>query len=864
MRPRVVAASAATLIAAASLTPITAEAAGLNTLFVNSASSACTDSGTGTAAAPYCTLQTAADAANPGDVLNVAAGTTYAPTTFTRSGSATAPITITGNGAWDPLTATGQQSLGAAAPLTISGASYVNVENFDISNGSAADAVVDGGSDITFDHDDFASSTTGLPAAHVTDSSSAVTVQDSFLASGLIVDGGSTGTVVTTDRFGSYDMGPISVADAANTAITSNTIYGCGTEVSVTGSATGTSIENNVVESPRTPAATTSCPASVPDYDILVDSGSAPGTTADYNDVYNDDGTGAADYDWADTPYTSGAALYTAAGQAQHDDNSVLGVEQVEHSPLINSANSAAVGEQSTDIIGRPRILDPLVTPTGAGPENDYDRGAYQFQDPLSFSANTLTASASQAPTGGTITLHASDIDTWSDTLDYQFKLDNGTTVDAGTSGTANVSFSSPGSYRIEVVLIPTNGAPALFAPDSLVITVVPPAPLLPQLSVGPDGLYGVGVGDIGTTDAWNIARVTYDFGDGSPTETESAANDAYATHTYAKAGTYTITETVTDADGNTATTSTKFTTAGLAPGTLVNVVDALTETPVATPAGSTGLIQSAVTSMPNDSSQLVAATTGGRVEFTTSTNDGSAWKSWQTLSLPTGVTAKWVGIAGMPNGSSQLIAISSTGQMWHTVRNANGTWQNGWGTPAGSTGFVRASITAMPNGSTQFVTVTTTGVAMHDIRNANGSWQGWNPLTQPGVKVVDASIAGMPDGSSQFLEVTSAGVMKHNIRYANGSWQPQGWGIPGGFGSVKQVSISSTAAFSTAESAGTTVMSVVNSAGAIVYANRNPDGSWDLWYGGEPIVESWGHVANNSTTTQPDGNTVTTAVVGD
>jgi hypothetical protein len=151
----------------------------------------------------------------------------------------------------------------------------------------------------------------------------------------------------------------------------------------------------------------------------------------------------------------------------------------------------------------------------------------------------------------------------------------------------------------------------------------------------------------------------------------------------------------------------------------------------------------------------------------------------------------------------------------------------------------------------------------MHNIRDADGSWQGWRALSQPGVKIVDASIAGMPDGSSQILEVTSGGVVKHDIRGANGSWQKQGWGIPAGFGSVKQVSISSAYPFSSEPDPGTTFMSVVNNAGAVVYAYRNPDGSWNLVYGGTPVVESWGDVANGSTTVQSDGNSVTTAVVG-
>src|SRR5262249_41088212 len=152
------------------------------------------------------------------------------------------------------------------------------------------------GSDIMFGSDNFnpvSGSAAAVPALHVTDASSAVTVQDSILSSRIVVDGGSTGTVVTTDR-----IPAVSVAGAANTAITSNTISGCGPSISITGSATGTSVENNVVS--VQPA--TNCPASSQAYGILVDSASASTTTADYNDVYAT-GTGAAPYSWSGTAY---------------------------------------------------------------------------------------------------------------------------------------------------------------------------------------------------------------------------------------------------------------------------------------------------------------------------------------------------------------------------------------------------------------------------------------------------------------------------------------------------------------------------------------------------------------------------------
>ncbi|MBR7824721.1 right-handed parallel beta-helix repeat-containing protein [Actinospica sp. MGRD01-02] len=858
MRPRVVATSTATLIAAASLSPMAAQAAGQNTIFVNSSSSACTDSGTGTVAAPYCTLQAAADAANPGDVVNVAQGT-YAPATITRSGTASAPITFTGNGVRNAI---GRLAYAATISVDVSGASYLKFQNFDIMPGSsAAAAVVDGGSDITFSTDWFQAATPAEPSLHVTDGASAVTVQDSIFYEQILVDGGSSGTILTTNRFSDLASNPISVVGAANTAITSNTVYGCGPAVSVTGSATGTSIENNVIGNPAT-SSTTTCPAPAQAEDgILVDASSASGTTSDYNDVY---ATGSA-YDWAGTTYASAAALYAAAGQAQHDDNSLLGTETTEHSPLINSANSAAIGEQPLDLNGNPRVIDPLVTPTGAGPYNYYDRGAIQFQDPVTLTSRSITASATQAPVGGVVTLHASATDTWSSKFDYQFRINgsNGTLIDGGTSGTATASFSTPGDYAAYLYLAPTNGSPTPVTPAAYVqLVVVPAAPLAPQISAtaGP-GPYDVIVADSGTTDAWNITGVTYDFGDGTPTQT--VATGASSTHTYAKAGTYTITETVTDADGNKATTSTRFSTSALTAGTLINLGSAQTTD---VPANSTGIVQAAVGSLPNGTSDLVAATTAGTVEFATGNKNGTTWQSWQQLSQP-GVTARWVGIAGMPNGSSQLIEVTSTGSLRHIVRNANGTWQSsGWGTPAGSTGFAHASITAMPDGSTQLLAVTTSGVLMHNIRFANGSWQGWRALSQPGVTIVDAGIAGMPDGSSQIVEVTSTQVMKHDIRYANGRWQPQGWAVPAGGTGIAGVSIAAQPAFSSTSTSLGAVISAVTTQGGVLIGMREANGSWSGWQnwsGTATGLGNFGTAANVTDATQHDTTFLNFAVAG-
>jgi hypothetical protein len=823
MRPRSIAASAATIIATVSMSPLVAQAAGQITVYVDGASSACTDSGSGTQAAPFCTIQAAADVAEPGDVVSVAAGS-YAAFTVSRSGTASAPIVFTGNGV---RTALGLSSSAIAGGVTLNAVDYVEVEAFRILPATGNAATVNGGSNLTFANDLFGpqdAASKAETAVHVTGGASAVTVRDSNVDAGLTVDGGSTGTILTTNRFSSDLASAVLLSGAVNTAVTSNTIDGCGSIVSATGSSTGTSIENNVIQGDETLSTTdANCAPTAQSYGISVDTSSAGSTTADYNDVYVA-GTGSAAYAWNSATYTTGSGLSAVTGQGGHDYNSAAGMVVAEKSPLINSANSAAIGEQSVDINGKPRTDDPLVTPTGAGPYNDYDRGAYQFQDPIAVVTRSFSP-PTQVPAGAAFPVSIAMTDTWSDKLEYQFMLAGSSTVLAtDNSGSITTSFPTDGTYDLEVEARPQGATtPYTRIVGQAFITVVAPAPLTPRFLVEPEGSTSVYVNASITTDAWNVTSVTYDFGDG--TSAVASSRTTSITHTYATPGNYTITATMTDAGGNTATTSNAFTTPLPPAGNIVN----LTQSPEspgisagfgADPAGA-NFAQAAVTTMPDQSNQYAAVTKTGQVQFTILAP--GTWQGWTTLSQP-GVTAESAGIAGMPNSSTQIIEVTSTGVLKHIVRNANGSWQSsGWGSPAGSTGIIRAAITAMPNGDSQLVAVTSKGTLEHNIRFANGSWQGWRTLNQPAVVVKDASLAGMPGGSTQIIEVTSAGVLKHNVRNANGSWQSSGWGSPAGSTGITRAAIA-------ALYGGPSEIVAVTTGGSLVYDVRNVDGSWTNW----------------------------------
>jgi hypothetical protein len=260
MRPRVVAASAATLIAAASLSPVVAQAAGQNTIYVNSGDSTCSDSGSGSIDAPFCSIQAAADAANPGDV-GITPGAYASGAVITRSGTASDPIVFTGG----PNSAEIGEGSIATSELTLSGASDVEVEDLDIYSGTSAAVTVSGGSDDTIANVDLENAlSTGSPSSViVTGGASATTVRDSYIEQGVVVEDGATGAVVTTNEVQGYGS-PVVVQGATGTAVTSNTVLNfsgadCDPGISVTGSSAGTSFENNVVNAEASWAHPTGC-----------------------------------------------------------------------------------------------------------------------------------------------------------------------------------------------------------------------------------------------------------------------------------------------------------------------------------------------------------------------------------------------------------------------------------------------------------------------------------------------------------------------------------------------------------------------------------------------------------------------------
>jgi hypothetical protein len=669
-----------------------AHAATPSILQVDDSSATCTDtgSGAGSPATPFCTIQAAVNATVAGGSVVIAPGAYVGAVDIKSSGTAAAPITIQISGVGPVRITDGAGQSGPA--LTFDGASYVNLYGdlplaspwrSSAPGLSVASVLVNGSSHVTLDGFDMTSAAADF-AVEMTGSSSDVSLLHSTLSGphgGVLVAAGDSGDVISTNQITSQASG-IEVAGAANTAITSNTLWGqsaAGHQIDVTTGATGTAIKDNLVAYPGTTAGTGAA--------ISVDPTSAASTTEDYNLVWPDQqGTSTIlepAYSWAGTSYSSQAAFSQATSQGKHDlvadPQLQAGSPFTDHAtaPEFNSADETATGWQTWDLYGHTCQGNPYVAITGNGPETDCERGAVQ----QAFEALAGQSTKAVGPLGVALTT------------------------------------SVTGETELE---------------DSWISVEPAPTPAVSYV---------------------------IDWGDGKTSAPipGSVNIDTTTTHTYAKPGTYPIKETFNYTDTNDVRSS-SFTTTALGAGILYQeerFADQHWSAPN-TVAGSSGILQAAITGMPDESSQYVAVTAAGTLEHGVSSATG-VWAGWGTLSQP-GVTVTNASIAGMPNGTSQVVEVTSGGVLKHTIRNANGSWQSGWATPTGSTSITQTAITAMPNGDSQLVAVTTTGTLEHNIRSANGTWQGWGTPGQTDLvaAVADTGIAGLPNGDSQIVELSA------------------------------------------------------------------------------------------------------------
>jgi len=422
-RRRVAAAVAALGLVA--VAPGVAAADPVDTLYVDAGyHSTCSDTGTGTQAMPFCTVQKAADIVNPGQTVMIAGGSS--PTVIRRSGTADAPIVFQGynpNGYPGGIWGIG----GGGTALTIADSHDIVVRGLTI----MGQTVVTGHS------------------SHVSVIRNELSIVNGNTGPHIEVDGGDGDNVIAGNVLhGSSDGTGIVLNQAPGVAATSNTVVGaCDHGVTVTGASPGVSIENNIVAYVHDNSSSSHCAAGETAA-VSVDATAGAGVTADYNLVYTDSKVQA--YSWAGTGYADAAALATATGQGRHDLNSdpLLRPQDYnpvlyEGSPAIDSANADAPGELQQDFYGYQRVDDPTVPNTG---NSIHDQGAFEFID--SWTANDLTVSATQAPVDGTVTVNGNLTSTWNlpFTCDIAFGDGQSTTV---SPCQASHAYAATGTYTI-------------------------------------------------------------------------------------------------------------------------------------------------------------------------------------------------------------------------------------------------------------------------------------------------------------------------------------------------------------------------------------------------------------------------------
>ncbi|MGW0422765.1 PKD domain-containing protein [Streptomyces sp. NPDC003015] len=538
----------------------TAHADTTTALYVDNVAANCSDTGPGSQAEPFCQIQPAAQAAAPGDTVHIASNNTgYAPVTIATTGTMDAPVTfIAAPGNGSAVKVLGPRT----TAITFSGAQYVDMAGIRASaSGATALALVDS-QHITYRSATVLDAAT-TPAISVDGSSSGITLTRDLVSTslglGFASTAGAQDITLADDHFDSGAPGGVSAVGTTGIHLAGDTVMTvCGSAVSLTGGTSG-SVENTVAM----PGGTTACSSTGTPAEFTLDAASAAQVTADYNAV-NPLSTGT-DYDWAGTTYATSQAFQAGTGQGAHDlDQTDLTIplegRLTEHSPLIDSGDANAPGELSTDYYGRPRVNDPLVADTGTG-GGSYDRGATEFQDPLTVSGVGMSPSSAYVGVPTTFTTQVNN--PWSDPLDgagYAFDFGDGTTATSTTGSATHTYTQDSGSSDIQLTVVADRADGTRVGASGVSFPVTQPPGPTPGLSCGQDPSEPRTAScSFTATGYYQMTSDQITFGDGSAAVTVTGSSD-YTAHTYAAAGTYTVTQKIADSDGRTATTTTKVT----------------------------------------------------------------------------------------------------------------------------------------------------------------------------------------------------------------------------------------------------------------------------------------------------------------
>ena len=586
------------------------------TLYVDGSSSNCTDGGTGSPSQPYCTIGKAAQLAQAGDTVAVSGGS-YTGTAVnpTYSGASGSPITFTAS--------PGVTISGGVEAFAISSRSYIVINGFTITSTASYGIAVSSSSHITISNNkvtgagqrakgftaagiSLSGTTSSLVTHNISDNNSDHGIyirgasanntvsfnEASFNAEGWqrnanginVIESGSTGNTLLGNVVHNNEDSGLQFFSGANNALAienvsynngdhgiddynvtggrliGNTIYhNCTDGINVEGTSGNYTIMNNIsVDNAVYPAYNgISCNRRTGDIGIY---DSAPATTTvDYNFVYLT--TSGNLYVWANTAYSSPAALYSATGQEAHgiqaDPKWVSWTSPNfrldSGSAAIDSANSGAPGESTVDADGNLRVDDPSTPNTGAGPRAYDDRGAYEFQTIDTQAPSVPTGLAASAPSQNQVNL------TWNASTDnvgvagytvYRNGAQLAVVISPGyTDG--SVSASTTYSYTLDAFDFANN-----HSAQSSPVSVTTPAPDT-QAPTLPTGLTAPAAGATSVSLAWNASTDNVGvtgytvYRNGSQLATVSGSTLTYTDTTVAAATSYSYTVDAFDAAGN-------------------------------------------------------------------------------------------------------------------------------------------------------------------------------------------------------------------------------------------------------------------------------------------------------------------------
>jgi parallel beta-helix repeat protein len=439
-------------------------AATVGTLYVDRTMSTCSDNGSGTVTAPFCTITKGVSKLTPGSTLYVGNGAYGESIKPTVSGTSSAGLLITAWPGRSPVI-----GAGVADGVYVSGRSYITISDLTFT-GTTGDGIYVSNSD----HITIAGNTvtfSGQPAKSLTahgislraSTASLVTgnTSDQNSDHGILLTSGTTSSTVSYNETSwnangwQRNANGIDVISAGNTIIgniahdnedsglqfypggdnnlaTLNVLYNngdhgiddfsvtggrligntvfhnCTTGINVEGTSGSYLVANNIAVDNAVYPAYRGISCSRRNGNIGIWDSAPSSTTVDHNLV------------WLTKPgamyvfgssYTSLSSMQAATGQeragVQADpkfvSTSTGDFRLTEGSPAIDRADSGVPGEQSADILGNPRVRDLNVTNTfAAGPRQYDDLGAYEFQ-PITAPppAQPPTAALSATPTGG-------------------------------------------------------------------------------------------------------------------------------------------------------------------------------------------------------------------------------------------------------------------------------------------------------------------------------------------------------------------------------------------------------------------------------------------------------------------------------